>query len=51
MSDPEPGGRDAAYEWVEIVNISAETVNLAGWLIPTPPPMVIPSMKATTGLG
>ncbi len=33
MSDPEPGGRDAAYEWVEIVNISAETVNLAGWLI------------------
>ncbi len=31
MSDPDPAGRDAAYEWVELVNISAEPVDLAGW--------------------
>jgi hypothetical protein len=30
---------------------SVATRNFAGWLMPTPPPMVIPSMKATTGLG
>ena len=33
MSDPEPGGRDAAYEWVEVVNVSAEAVDLSGWAI------------------
>ena len=30
---------------------SVATRNRAGWLIPTPPPMVIPSMIATTGFG
>ena len=30
---------------------SVATRYFAGWLIPTPPPMVTPSMKATTGLG
>ncbi len=31
MSDPDPTGRDAPWEWIEIVNISAETVSLGGW--------------------
>ncbi|MBK6318054.1 MAG: lamin tail domain-containing protein [Dehalococcoidia bacterium] len=33
MSDPEQPGRDAAYEWVELVNVGAEAVELSGWTI------------------
>lgn len=33
LSDPEEGGRDSAFEWVELVNISAETIELAGWTL------------------
>jgi hypothetical protein len=31
LSDPEQPGRDAEYEWVELVNVSTETVDLSGW--------------------
>ncbi|GIW18661.1 MAG: hypothetical protein KatS3mg064_1818 [Tepidiforma sp.] len=33
MSDPPEPGRDAPFEWVEIVNTGAEPVDLAGWVI------------------
>lgn len=33
LSNPEQTGRDSAFEWVEIVNTSAETISLAGWRI------------------
>ncbi|MEO8540999.1 MAG: lamin tail domain-containing protein [bacterium] len=50
MSDPEPAGRDAIYEWVELVNISAEPVDLAGWKIgdaseqQTLPSLIVPAL-------
>ncbi|HNM77844.1 MAG TPA: lamin tail domain-containing protein [Tepidiformaceae bacterium] len=31
MSDPAEAGKDAPYEWVELVNPSAEPVDTAGW--------------------
>lgn len=31
MADPAQSGRDAAYEWVELVNIGSEPVDLTGW--------------------
>ncbi|MCK9520268.1 MAG: hypothetical protein M0R74_14775, partial [Dehalococcoidia bacterium] len=30
-SDPPEPGRDTAYEWVELVNLGPEAVDLAGW--------------------
>ncbi len=31
LADPEETGNDAAWEWVEIVNIGTEAVDTAGW--------------------
>lgn len=31
MSDPPQTGRDAAFEWVELVNIGSDPMDLAGW--------------------
>ena len=31
MSDPPQPGRDADFEWVELVNVGSEQVELAGW--------------------
>jgi hypothetical protein len=31
MADPEEGGRDGPFEWVELVNTGTEPVDLAGW--------------------
>jgi hypothetical protein len=31
MSDPPPSGRDGDFEWVELVNIGDEPIDLAGW--------------------
>lgn len=31
MSDPDQGGRDAPFEWVELVNNGPQPVDLAGW--------------------
>lgn len=31
MSDPLQSGRDADFEWVELVNVGSEPVDLAGW--------------------
>jgi hypothetical protein len=31
MSDPAEPGRDAAFEWVELVNYGTEAIDLAGW--------------------
>ena len=33
FSDPPEGGRDAAFEWVELVNTGTAPVDLAGWVI------------------
>ena len=33
MSDPAEPGRDAAFEWVEIVNVGESDANTAGWLL------------------
>ncbi len=33
LSDPEQPGRDSPFEWVEIVNVSAAPISLAGWRI------------------
>lgn len=33
VSDPEEGGRDAAFEWVELVNTGGEPVDAGGWAI------------------
>ncbi|MGE3076328.1 MAG: lamin tail domain-containing protein [Dehalococcoidia bacterium] len=33
MSDPAQPGRDAAFEWVELVNVGTEPVDLAGWQV------------------
>ncbi|WP_322819020.1 lamin tail domain-containing protein, partial [Tepidiforma sp.] len=33
LADPPEPGRDAPYEWVEIVNISSQPIDLAGWTI------------------
>ncbi|MGE0600323.1 MAG: lamin tail domain-containing protein [Dehalococcoidia bacterium] len=33
MSDPPQSGRDAAFEWIEVVNTGTEAVDLAGWQI------------------
>ncbi|MEP7216662.1 MAG: lamin tail domain-containing protein [Anaerolineaceae bacterium] len=33
LSDPEQTGRDSPFEWVEIVNTTAEPISLAGWSI------------------
>lgn len=33
MSDPSEPGRDAAFEWVELVNAGAEAVDLGGWTL------------------
>lgn len=33
MSDPAEPGRDAAFEWVELVNVGNEPVDLGGWKI------------------
>jgi len=50
MSDPEPGGRDAPFEWVELVNISSEPVNLAGWKIAdSSADQVLPSFEIPAG--
>jgi hypothetical protein len=48
MSDPVEAGRDAPYEWIELVNIGREPVDLAGWTISdaaasdTLPSLIIP---------
>ncbi len=31
MSDPKETGRDAPFEWIELVNVSSEPVDTAGW--------------------
>ncbi len=31
MSDPPETGRDAPYEWVELINVGAAEIDLAGW--------------------
>lgn len=31
--DPEPGGSEAAYEWLELLNTGVATVSLAGWAV------------------
>jgi hypothetical protein len=31
LSDPAETGRDTTFEWVELVNVGEEDVNLAGW--------------------
>ena len=33
LSDPEQTGRDSPFEWVELVNTTAEPISLAGWSI------------------
>lgn len=33
LSDPAETGRDAPYEWVELVNISGAPIELAGWAL------------------
>ncbi|NJD64764.1 MAG: lamin tail domain-containing protein [Chloroflexi bacterium] len=33
LSDPPQSGRDAAFEWVELVNTGTEPVDLTGWVI------------------
>ncbi|MCC7364430.1 MAG: lamin tail domain-containing protein [Dehalococcoidia bacterium] len=33
LADPAESGRDAPFEWVELVNVGAEPVDLAGWTI------------------
>ena len=33
MSDPPQAGRDAEYEWMELVNIGSEAVDLSGWAL------------------
>lgn len=33
VSDPSEPGRDAPYEWVELVNTGTEPINLGGWSI------------------
>ena len=49
MSDPSQTGRDAAFEWVELVNTGSEPVDLAGWQIgdgtssQTLPSLVVPA--------
>jgi hypothetical protein len=32
-SDPTQAGRDAAFEWVELLNTGTEPIDLAGWVI------------------
>lgn len=33
LADPEEAGRDARFEWVELVNTGTEPVDLAGWTL------------------
>ena len=50
MSDPTQPGRDATYEWVEIVNIGNEPIDLAGWrLADGTSGEVLPAMPMSAG--
>ena len=48
---PTSGNRPIPVSGIANRVFSVATRNLAGWEMPTPPPIVIPSMKATTDLG